>query len=122
MMCMYCQAIQPVNKSCNKCERELARYYCDICKFWDDQPDKKIYHCDSCGICRIGRRIDHFHCDVCDCCIQINCKDSHKCIEKNLERDCIICGEYLFTSTSQAIFMVFIITRNIFSLFFLPET
>ncbi|CAB4483984.1 zf-CHY-domain-containing protein [Rhizophagus irregularis] len=107
MMCMYCQTIQPVNKSCNKCERELARYYCDECKFWDDQPNKQIYHCDSCKICRVGRGlgIDYFHCDVCDCCLQINLRDSHRCIEKNLERDCVICGEYLFTSISQAIFM-----------------
>ncbi|RIA96463.1 zinc-ribbon-domain-containing protein [Glomus cerebriforme] len=107
MMCMYCQTIQPVNKSCNKCERELARYYCDKCKFWDDKPDKHIYHCDSCKICRVGRGlgIDYFHCDVCDCCLQIRLKDSHRCIEKNLERDCVICGEYLFTSISQAIFM-----------------
>ncbi|CAI2180513.1 6849_t:CDS:2 [Funneliformis geosporum] len=105
MMCMHCQEIQPVNKSCNNCKRELSRYYCDKCKFLDDQPDKKIYHCDSCGICRIGERKDYFHCNVCDCCIRIGSKDSHKCIEKNLERDCVICNEYLFTSRSEAIFM-----------------
>jgi hypothetical protein len=25
------------------------RYYCDICKFFDDDPKKSIYHCDGCG-------------------------------------------------------------------------
>jgi hypothetical protein len=110
MMCMHCQTIQPANKSCNKCERELSRYYCDKCKFWDDQPDKHIYHCDSCGICRVGQGlgIDYFHCNVCDCCLQIDLKNSHRCIEKNLDRYCVICGEYLFTSTSQVIFMVYL--------------
>ncbi|KAJ1342182.1 hypothetical protein BSLG_003257 [Batrachochytrium salamandrivorans] len=29
----------------------------------------------------------------------------HKCIERNLESDCPICGEYMFTSTTTVIFM-----------------
>ncbi|CAG8491098.1 46178_t:CDS:2 [Gigaspora margarita] len=99
MMCMYCQTIQPASKTCNNCKRELARYYCDTCKFWDDHPVREIYHCDQCGICRQGRDKDFFHCEVCDCCLQIHLKGMHKCIEKNLDRDCMICGEYLFSST-----------------------
>ncbi|CAG8537066.1 4686_t:CDS:2 [Dentiscutata erythropus] len=59
--------IQPANKACNNCKQELARYYCDKCKFWDDHPS--------------------------------HLKGMHKCIEKNLDRDCMICGEYLFSST-----------------------
>ncbi|CAG8508579.1 11056_t:CDS:2 [Acaulospora morrowiae] len=87
--------------NCNNCDRELARYYCEKCKFWDDSSEKDIYHCDACGICRkgVGLGIDKFHCEVCDCCLDINVKGSHKCIEKNMDRDCAICGEYLFTST-----------------------
>ena len=36
------------------------------CKLWDDDPEKKIYHCDDCGICRIGAGLgkDFFHCKV----------------------------------------------------------
>ena len=26
-----------------------------ICKFWDNDPTKEIYHCADCGICRFGR-------------------------------------------------------------------
>ncbi len=33
-------------------------------------------------------------------------KGRHKCIERNLESDCPICGEYMFTSTTTVIFMV----------------
>ena len=32
-------------------------------------------------------------------------KGRHKCIERNLESDCPICGEFMFTSTSTIIFM-----------------
>jgi hypothetical protein len=35
----------------------------------------------------------------------IGLKGRHKCIERNLESDCPICGEYMFTSTSTVIFM-----------------
>ncbi|CAG8623245.1 35734_t:CDS:2 [Racocetra persica] len=52
------QTIQPASKSCNNCKRELARYYCDKCKFWDDHPLRDIYHCDHCGICRQGRGLE----------------------------------------------------------------
>jgi hypothetical protein len=36
----------------------------------------------------------------------ISLKGKHKCIERNLESDCPICGEYMFTSTTTVIFMV----------------
>jgi hypothetical protein len=38
----------------------------------------------------------------------ISLKGKHKCIERNLESDCPICGEYMFTSTTTVIFMVLI--------------
>jgi hypothetical protein len=36
------------------------------CKLWDDDPEKSIYHCNDCGICRIGQGLgkDFFHCKV----------------------------------------------------------
>ena len=36
------------------------------CKLWDDDPHKSIYHCNDCGICRIGKGLgkDFFHCKV----------------------------------------------------------
>jgi len=35
----------------------MGKYFCDICKFFDDDTSKKQYHCDECGICRTGARI-----------------------------------------------------------------
>lgn len=105
---MKCKTIQPAAQDCNSCHLRLAAYYCDVCKLWDDDPAKPIYHCDDCGICRIGRGLgqDYFHCKKCNVCMNINFKGDHKCIERNLECDCPICGEYMFTSTTTVIFMV----------------
>lgn len=108
MLCMYCQTIQPTAQHCGQCKRQLGRYYCDQCNLWDNDPQKSIYHCQQCGICRLGRGLDddYFHCDKCGVCMAINLRGNHRCIERNLDSDCPICGEYMFTSTSTVIFMV----------------
>ncbi|KAJ3285005.1 hypothetical protein HK104_009676 [Borealophlyctis nickersoniae] len=49
--------------------------------------------------------IDYFHCKKCNVCMAISLKGKHKCIERNLECDCPICGEYMFTSTKPVILM-----------------
>ncbi|KAF9878512.1 chy and ring finger domain-containing protein [Colletotrichum karsti] len=84
-----------------------ARYYCNVCKLWDDHPAKGIYHCDECGICRKGRGIgkDFFHCKKCCACISVSIQHSHKCIERSTDCDCPICGDYLFTSPKPVVFM-----------------
>lgn len=107
MLCMHCQTIQEAAQNCSACKARMAVYYCDACKLWDDDPKKHIYHCDDCGICRIGQGLgrDYFHCKRCNVCMNIQLQDNHKCIERNLECDCPICGEYMFTSTSTVIFM-----------------
>jgi hypothetical protein len=109
-MCMHCNHVQPAGKNCinPECGKELAKYYCGECKLWDNDPKKNIYHCHDCGICRIGKGLgqDYFHCKKCNVCMAISLKDNHKCIERNLESDCPICGEYMFTSTTTVIFMV----------------
>ncbi|KAG0264790.1 hypothetical protein BG011_006063 [Mortierella polycephala] len=107
MLCMLCKTIQPAAQTCNSCHEQLAHYYCDICKLWDDDSTKSVYHCPDCGICRIGNGLDKdfFHCKKCNICMVIQFKGNHKCIERSLECDCPICGEYLFTSTTTVIFM-----------------
>lgn len=56
--------------------RRMARYYCDICHIFIDTPKMNVYHCDKCGICRIGEGlgIDFYHCDRCACCISMGIK------------------------------------------------
>lgn len=108
MRCMLCFQEQPAAKSCAYCSEEMASYYCAICKLWDDSPDKSFYHCDGCGICRVGKGlgIDFQHCDKCNVCLCVAIFKDHRCIENNSESDCPICGEFLFTSRQEVIFMV----------------
>ncbi|KAI7851356.1 zinc-ribbon-domain-containing protein [Circinella umbellata] len=107
MLCMLCMTLQPAAKTCCKCGVDVAAYYCDKCKLWDDDPKKSIYHCDDCGICRQGKGLndDYFHCKKCNICMVMGMKGKHRCIERNLESDCPICGEYMFTSTTTVVFM-----------------
>lgn len=66
MLCMLCGHAQPAAQSCRNCEEQSAQYFCDICKLWDNDGKKSIYHCNDCGICRIGQGLgkDFFHCKV----------------------------------------------------------
>jgi len=107
MMCQYCQHVQPPAQDCSSCSRRLARYYCDKCKLWDDDPRKPIYHCYDCGICRIGEGLgkDFFHCKKCGVCMAISLLGSHRCIERSTECDCPICGEFMFNSIKTVVFM-----------------
>ncbi len=67
MLCMLCGHAQAASEECRGCGEIAARYYCDVCKLWDDDPQKSIYHCNDCGICRVGQGLgkDFFHCEVC---------------------------------------------------------
>lgn len=107
MLCMYCGTAQSAAQDCMSCHKSMATYYCAICKLWDDDPEKSIYHCNDCGICRIGKGlgIDFFHCQRCNACMTMDLHGSHKCIERSTDCDCPICGDYLFTSTTKVIFM-----------------
>lgn len=66
MLCMLCGCAQKASGACRNCGVTAGRYYCDVCKLWNDDPAKPIYHCDKCGICRVGNGVgrDFFHCDV----------------------------------------------------------
>uniref|UniRef100_A0A0R0IKS4 CHY-type domain-containing protein n=1 Tax=Glycine max TaxID=3847 RepID=A0A0R0IKS4_SOYBN len=102
MMCMRCLNIQPIGPLCitPSCNGfSMAKYYCNICKFFDDE--RNVYHCPFCNLCRVGQGlgIDYFHCMKCNCCLGIK-SSSHKCLEKGLEMNCPICCDDLFTSSA----------------------
>lgn len=69
MLCMACGTPQKASDTCKNCETQAACYYCDICKLWDNNSKKKIYHCPDCGICRRGEGLgkDFYHCKVSPC-------------------------------------------------------
>lgn len=66
MLCMLCGCAQPAAEECRDCGERGAWYYCGVCKLWDDDPQKYIYHCNDCGICRVGKGLgkDFYHCQV----------------------------------------------------------
>lgn len=66
MLCMVCQTPQKASERCVNCQTEGGCYYCDICKLWDNNSAKPIYHCPDCGICRRGEGLgkDFMHCKV----------------------------------------------------------
>mmetsp|Transcript_16801 Transcript_16801/g.53199 ORF Transcript_16801/g.53199 Transcript_16801/m.53199 type:complete len:238 (-) Transcript_16801:181-894(-) len=99
MVCMKCGLWQAVGKNCSGCGEEMARYFCSICKLFDDTPGRDIYHCPFCNLCRRGKGlgIDFFHCMTCNACMSMDLKD-HRCLEKGLESNCPICREDMFTS------------------------
>lgn len=56
----------------------LLQFTCLICNLFDDE-NKDQYHCDGCGICRIGGRNNFFHCEVCNMCLPLQLKtDGHR--------------------------------------------
>ncbi|KAL6075070.1 RING finger and CHY zinc finger domain-containing protein 1 [Balamuthia mandrillaris] len=109
MLCMLCQTVSPIGNYCNSdtCQgRRLAHYYCDVCKFHDDDATKNIYHCPDCGICRMGKGIgiDRFHCQKCGICYNKG-YDDHKCVENTLASNCPICNEFMFSSRESVQFL-----------------
>lgn len=107
MLCMLCKTPQKVGQVCKSCQVQAGCYYCAICKLWNNDPAKSVYHCDDCGICRLGEGLgkDFFHCKTCAACMSIQAESTHKCIERSTKCDCPICGEYMFTSNKPVAFM-----------------
>eukprot|EP01105_Mastigella_eilhardi_P023729 TRINITY_DN6039_c1_g1_i4.p1 TRINITY_DN6039_c1_g1~~TRINITY_DN6039_c1_g1_i4.p1 ORF type:complete len:264 (-),score=59.28 TRINITY_DN6039_c1_g1_i4:71-862(-) len=106
--CMRCGLVQSSSNCCmsTKCKgAPFARYYCSVCNFWDDDESKEIYHCSKCVICRVGRGIgtDRQHCDTCGCCYPIEHFRDHHCIPKQLQSNCPVCNQFLFTSVSMVL-------------------
>ena len=84
--CLRCKHEQPKGKTCIKCKKDFSLYYCSICSLYDDKfQEKEIFHCDKCGICRVGGRDKTYHCDTCGCCLQLQMKGNHKCSEARLK-------------------------------------
>lgn len=108
VQCMRCGEIQPAaqycrSEACRAAGRPLSAYYCGICRLYDDDAGKAIYHCPYCNVCRLGKGlgIDFRHCMTCNACVSLSvAPEAHKCIEQALQRDCPVCNEPLFTSTT----------------------
>jgi len=61
VQCALCHTVQPVAEACLACGTAFGRYTCLECRFFDDDVRKGQFHCDKCGICRVGGRDNFFH-------------------------------------------------------------
>uniref|UniRef100_A0A8C5N2F6 Cyclin dependent kinase like 2 n=1 Tax=Leptobrachium leishanense TaxID=445787 RepID=A0A8C5N2F6_9ANUR len=96
VQCLGCKHIQKAQETCENCSNVFGEYYCSVCHLYDK--DKKQYHCDGCGICRIGPKEDYEHCLKCNLCLPLSLKGNHKCIENVSRQNCPICLEDMHTS------------------------
>ncbi|XP_022979906.1 E3 ubiquitin-protein ligase MIEL1-like [Cucurbita pepo subsp. pepo] len=96
VVCAVCDTEQPVARVCTNCGVNMGEYFCEICKFFDDDIEKGQFHCEDCGICRVGGRENYFHCKKCGSCYSVNLRDNHSCIENSMQHHCPICYEFLF--------------------------
>ena len=106
MICMHCSTVQPISNKCvsEKCrEREnLSFYYCDVCKFHSNEEKRPIFHCQPCGICRVGKIGEYEHCFNCEMCFELG--HSKECKKKaNYKQNCPICTEDLHTSRNTSL-------------------
>ncbi|GMH32753.1 hypothetical protein BSKO_00587 [Bryopsis sp. KO-2023] len=99
LVCAVCSTRQPVGEKCVKCGTKFGKYSCLKCNFFEDDLSKEQYHCEHCGICRVGGRENYFHCQKCNCCYHINMKEIHVCVVNSMHQNCPVCCEYLFDST-----------------------
>ncbi|KAG7010663.1 E3 ubiquitin-protein ligase RZFP34 [Cucurbita argyrosperma subsp. argyrosperma] len=99
VICSLCDTEQDVQQYCMNCGVCFGKYFCIICKFFDDDVSKNQYHCDECGICRTGGKENFFHCKTCGCCYSKLMKDGHRCIERAMHHSCPVCFEFLFDTT-----------------------
>lgn len=102
--CMICGEVQSVGQTCknSRCRditaptrlTKFGHYFCEVCKFFDDS-GRELYHCDKCGLCRVGNPATNIHCDTCDMCWNLLGYNQHRCKPNLLKENCPVCGEYL---------------------------
>ncbi len=93
VVCACCRLRQPVAASCRECSVTFGEYFCEPCRFYDNDLSKGQFHCEGCGICRVGFRENYFHCNTCVACLPLSLQGAHKCIQESLRVNCPVCLE-----------------------------
>jgi RING finger and CHY zinc finger domain-containing protein 1 len=103
--CMNCSHdVSPPSQSCPHCAIIMGNYFCAKCVLYDDV-DKGQFHCDGCGICRVGGRDKFFHCSTCKACLDLSKMNNHKCLNESIKRPCPVCYEDMFTSRDPSVIL-----------------
>jgi RING finger/CHY zinc finger protein 1 len=96
--CGHCATEQAKSNACVACGVIFGgAYFCARCSLWDDV-DKGQWHCDGCGICRVGGSANYFHCGTCNSCLAIGLRDKHKCVSNTMQGNCPMCLQDMHTS------------------------
>jgi RING finger/CHY zinc finger protein 1 len=102
--CRLCSLEQDAHQVCEGCGIVMGAYWCAVCVLLDDE-DKGQYHCDKCGICRVGGASEHTHCDKCGICVKTAVLEAHNCLTNAALVDCTVCLESLHTSRESTQFL-----------------
>jgi len=100
--CGGCGARQPPAATCTVvgCGTVFGTaYHCLICRLWD-HVDKGQFHCEGCGICRVGGREKYQHCNTCGICLPVSAP--HRCVTNSSRANCPVCMEDLHSSREPA--------------------
>lgn len=89
--CLHCGLEQPVAQTCRGCQVVFGTYFCPVCRFFDNV-DKGQFHCEGCGICRVGGRANFQHCDRCRVCYSLEAIASHTCVDKAMGPPLVFSG------------------------------
>jgi hypothetical protein len=77
--CSICKLRQSSKTNeCSRCRVRFAEYHCMTCNIWTSL-DKMPFHCDICGLCRVGGRENYRHCVTCCMCMSVGVYDTHVC-------------------------------------------
>ena len=108
--CINCLHEQELSATCEFCSCVFAEYFCFECRLYRQQSTEGIFHCNDCGICRIGKGLgidgSHWHCERCVMCLPNSLdRTAHlnKCIAQATYDDCAICCDNLFRSLDPCI-------------------
>ena len=106
IQCKLCDTIQPAGQTCVSCAATLGAYWCSVCVLLDDE-DKGQFHCNDCGICRVGGfpGVEHTHCHTCGICVKTAALETHKCLPNAAHVNCTICLESLHASRAPVQFL-----------------
>jgi len=98
IICRSCYTRQSSKTNyCVNCNVKFAEYHCDHCNLWMDLKGDP-FHCEKCGICRVGGKDNFVHCDDCGMCIDKNLFHEHNCKSGKFVANCPVCCEDLFST------------------------
>lgn len=98
VMCNWCAHEQAPAAACEGCGATFGAYFCAVCNLFDNDLTKDQFHCDKCGICRVGGRENFFHCETCGACYSNELRGNHVCVPNAMSRNCPVCFDFLFDS------------------------